>query len=146
MMKNLKPLKTLTTWLFVMGIFATVQTASAQCDTTVTYAERYMSEQFVPDGQTYRALIFDDQIAEFHTTFYGGSVYRIIGFSGLEKEQLIFSLYDRDDNLLYTNEDYQNAPYWDFEFKSTVTGRIEARLDQMKQTSGCAVLLIGFER
>ncbi len=145
-MKNLKSLKTFTASLFIAGAFASVQTAAAQCDTTVTYAERYMSDQFVPDGQTYRALIYDDQIAEFYTTFYGGSVYRIIGFSGLEKEQLIFSLYDQEGNLLYTNEEFRNAPYWDFEFKSTVSGRIEARLDPMKQTSGCAVLLIGFER
>jgi len=119
---------------------------SAQCDTTAQYANRYMSERFVPDGQSYRALIFDDQVAEFHTTFYGGSRYRIVGFSGLEKEQLVFSLYDQEDNLLFTNEEHQNAPYWNFEFESTVTGRIEARLDLLKQTSGCAVLLIGFER
>lgn len=130
---------------FFACLFTTAE-ITAQCDTTAQYADRYMSDRFVPDGQSYRSLIFDDQIAEFHTTFYGGSRYRIVGFSGMEKEQLVFSLYDEEDNLLFTNEEYQNAPYWDFEFESTVNGRIEAHLDLLKQTSGCAVLLIGFER
>jgi hypothetical protein len=117
-----------------------------QCDTTAYYANRYMTEDFIPDGQSYRALIYDDQVAEFHTTFYSGAKYRIVSFSGLDKEQLIFSLYDEQDNLLYTNEEFKNSAYWDFEFDATMPVRIEARLDLLKQTSGCAVLLIGFER
>lgn len=120
--------------------------AHGQCDTTAYYADKYLGDQFIPDGQSYRALVFEDQVAEFHTTFYGNARYRIVGFSGMEKEQLIFSLYDKEDNLLYTNENYQNSAYWDFEFETTIEGRIEARLDLMKQTSGCAVILIGFER
>lgn len=142
---KMKKIYTLALSAIFVCLFAHTELA-AQCDTTAQYADRYMSDRFVPDGQSYRALIFDDQIAEFHTTFYGGSRYRIIGFSGLEKEQLVFSLYDEEDNLLFTNEEHKNAPYWDFEFESTLSGRIEARLDLLKQTSGCAVLLIGFER
>ena len=120
--------------------------AHAQCDSTAYYANRYIGDKFIPDGQSYRALLIDSQIAEFHTTFYGNARYRIVAFSGFDKEQLIFSLYDSDDNLLFSNEEHKNAPYWDFEFESTVNGRIEARLDLLKQSSGCAVLLIGFER
>lgn len=120
--------------------------AQAQCDSTAYYADRYMSQEFISDGQSYRALIFDDQVAEFNTTFFSGARYRIVGFSGFDKDQLIFTLYDEEDNMLFSNEQYKNTPYWDFEFNATMTGRIEARLDVMKQTSGCAVLLIGFER
>lgn len=141
-MKNLIPLL-VSAWVLTL---TSISGLSAQCDTTAHYANRYMSEQFIPDGQSYRALLFEDQIAEFHTTFYGSARYRIVAFSGVEKQQLIFSLYDELDNLLFSNEEFANAPYWDFEFKSTTTARIEARLDLMKQTSGCAVLLIGFER
>jgi hypothetical protein len=118
----------------------------AQCDTTAVYAEKYLNDNFISDGQVYRALIFDDQIAEFRTTFYGNSTYRIVGFAGLEKEQLQFSLYDEENNLLFANSDHANSPYWDFEFASTMDCKIEAHLDPLKQKSGCAVLLIGFER
>lgn len=120
--------------------------AYSQCDTTAFYADKYLGSKYITDGQSYRALVFDDQVAEFHTTFYGNARYRIVAFSGMEKEQLIFSLYDEEDNLLFSNEDHQNSTYWDFDFNATMEGRIEARLDLMKQTSGCAVILIGFER
>ncbi|MCA1751899.1 MAG: hypothetical protein ABR572_03120 [Cryomorphaceae bacterium] len=142
---KLKTFYTLAFSVFFVCLCAPAELA-AQCDTTAQYADRYMSDRFVPDGQSYRALIFDEQIAEFHTTFYGGSRYRIIAFSGLEKEQLVFSLFDEKDNLMFTNEEHHNTPYWDFEIESTLSVRIEARLDLLKQTSGCAVLLIGFER
>ena len=105
-----------------------------------------MHKSFVSDGQSYRALLFDDQVAEFNTTFYGGSTYRIVAFAGMEKSQLQFTLYDQEGNALFTNEEYENSTHWDFKFNSTIEGRIEAKLDPAKQKSGCAVLLIGFER
>jgi len=120
--------------------------AFAQCDSTAFYAKQFLSDNFISDGQTYRALIFDDQIAEFNATLYGGSKYRVVAFAGMEKDQLLFSLFDQDGNTLFTNEEHNNAPYWDFEIKSTLEARIEAKLDLTKQKSGCAVLLIGFER
>jgi hypothetical protein len=109
-------------------------------------ARTFMSDDFVPDGQSYRALIFDGQVAEFETTFFANSTYRIAAFSGMEKEQLIFSLYDQENNLLFSNEEHQNSPYWDFEIESTLDVRLEAKLDKTKQSSGCAVLLVGFEK
>lgn len=118
----------------------------AQCDSTASYANQYMQKNFVSDGQSYRALLFDDQIAEFNTTFYGGSTYRIVAFAGLEKDQLQFTLFDEEGNELFTNKEHANSTYWDFKINSTIEGRIEAKLDLAKQKSGCAVLLIGFER
>lgn len=142
-MKNLIPLLSA---IVICCALSSNKSLKAQCDTTAYYAQKYISERFVSDGQSYRALLYDDQIAEFHTTFYGGSTYRIAGFSGMEKNQLIFSLYDEEDNLLYSNENHDNSPYWDLEFESTLHARIEAKLALVKQSSGCAVLLIGFER
>lgn len=120
--------------------------SAGQCDTTAHYAQKYLKENFVPDGQSYRALLYDDQLAEFETTFFGNSTYRVVAFSGLEKEQLIFSLYDEEDNLLFTNKEHKNSPYWDFEIESSLSVRLEAELDQTKQSSGCAVILVGFEK
>lgn len=131
---------------FILLTFVCQSRMSAQCDSTAAIATKYMNERFVSDGQSYRALIFDDQIAEFTTTLYGNSTYRIIGVAGLETKQIHFSLYDEEDNLLYNNAEYQNSPYWDFEINSTIDCRVEAKLDLVKQKSGCAVLLIGFEQ
>ncbi len=120
--------------------------AFAQCDSTASLAGKYMPNEFIPDGQSYRALLFGDQLAEFETTFFGQSTYRIVAFGGFEDQQLLFSLYDEENNLLFSNENYENSPYWDFEIESTMRVRLEAGLDKMKQSSGCAVLLVGFER
>ena len=129
-----------------LGFSILCKVSFAQCDSTAWYANQYMHKDFVSDGQSYRALLFDDQIAEFNTTFYGGSTYRIVAFAGMKKEQLQFTLYDQEGNALFSNQEFENSSYWDFEFSSTIEGRIEAKLDPAKQKSGCAVLLIGFER
>jgi len=132
--------------LLLILVICSANAVHAQCDTTAFYAHKYLKENFIPDGQSYRALIYGDQVAEFETTLFGNSTYRIVGFSGLEKEQLIFSLYDEEDNLLFSNRNHGNSPYWDFEIESTLKVRLETTLDKTKQSSGCAVLLVGFER
>ncbi len=135
-----------TTLFIILILSGFCKMAAAQCDSTAALASKYMNENFVSDGQSYRALLFDDQVAEFNTTFYGGSKYRIISFAGMDKDQLIFTLFDQNGNVLFTNEEYKNSTFWNFEFEDTMEGRIEANLDLTKQKSGCAVLLIGFER
>lgn len=119
---------------------------SAQTDSIFEQCSKYIIPPFVSDGQQYKAILNNDKPAEFRSTFYGGSTYRVITCSPLPKGSIIFSLYDNDRNLLYTNADYQNTPYWDFKFKSTVDCIIEARLDPEKATSGFAIILIGFKQ
>lgn len=119
--------------------------AHAQCDTIASACYPHISSEYVSDGQLYRALLYDDQVAEFSTTFYGGTVYRLAACSGFEDGNLIFSVFDEKRNLLFTNSEYGNSPHWDFEVNSTMQVIVEARLDLDKLDSGCAVLLIGFK-
>ncbi len=118
----------------------------AQCDSTATLAAKALGQDYISDGQVYRALLFEDQEAEFHTTFFGGSNYRISSYLGLVGEQLVFTLEDTDGNVLFSNADHGNSVYWDFEFEHTIDAKVKAHIDLTKQKSGCAVLLIGFER
>jgi hypothetical protein len=119
----------------------------AQCDSTNAMCEKHLRGQFISDGQQYRALLIDDENAEFHVPFYGGSTYRIAACSGGSDGNLLFSIFDKERNLLFTNAEYKNSPYWDFEFVNTIDCIIETRLDLMKnQSSGCAVMLIGFKQ
>jgi hypothetical protein len=129
----------------VLAMFISAATY-AQCDSTAHLASRHLGKMYVSDGQQYRALIHDDQTAEFTTTFYSGHTYRVSAMGGFAEGQLLFSLYDIENNLIYTNEAHRNAPYWNFKVENTLTLRVEAKLDTAKQSSGCAVLLIGFER
>lgn len=115
-----------------------------QCDTIASICKAHITTDYISDGQIYRALLLDDQVAEFHTTFFGNTTYRVAGCSGLSDGNLIFSVFDNERNLLFTNSEYNNAPHWDFEVNSTLDCIIEAQLDPSALSSGCAVLLIGF--
>ncbi len=121
---------------------------NGQCDTIASLCNRHIVPAFISDGQQYRSLLLNsDEYSEFNTTFFGETTYRIAACSGTTDGNLIFSIYDQDRNLLFTNKKTKNAPYWDFKVKSTVSAIVEARLDPSKnQGSGCAVILIGFKQ
>ena len=121
---------------------------SAQCDTIASICAKHIIASFVSDGQQYRSLLFNsEEYAEFHTTFFGETTYRIAACSGTSDGNLVFTIYDKDRNLLFSNRSHKNAPYWDFKVKSTVETIIEAQLDPNKNPgSGCAVILIGFKQ
>lgn len=119
--------------------------ATAQCDSTAVYCETHMTDEFISDGQNYRALIYNDQVAEFQLTFFGNTTYRIAACTGDTDGSLIFTVYDKNRNALFSNADFGNAPYWDFNVENTMDVTIEARLEQQHVSSGCAVLLVGFK-
>ena len=118
----------------------------AQADTLLNVCNKYMKLPFVSDGQQYKAILNEGETAEFHAVFYGGSVYRIIGCSGLSEKNLIYTISDTEHNVLYTNKDFENAPYWDFKFMNTMDCIIEARIKSQKSGSGFAIIMIGFRQ
>ena len=121
--------------------------ALGQCDTVANICAKHIVAKFISDGQQYRALLLNaEETAEFHSTFYGGATYRIAACSGLTDGNLVFSIFDTERNLLFSNNEYKNSPYWDFKITSTLDCIIEARLDSENQNSGCAVILIGFKQ
>lgn len=120
--------------------------AAQSTDNTMKVCSKYIIPPYISDGQQYRALLNGDEVAEFHATFYGGSTYRIAVCCGESEGALIFSLYDNEHHLLFTNKDFENAPYWDFKFKASVDCIIEAQLDLKTKSSGLAVMLIGFKQ
>ena len=121
---------------------------NAQCDTIASMCAKHIISSFISDGQQYRSLLLNsEEYAEFHTTFFGETTYRIAACSGRSDGNLIFNIYDQDRHLLFSNHNQKNAPYWDFKVKSTVETIIEAQLDVNKNPgSGCAVILIGFKQ
>lgn len=120
--------------------------AFAQCDTIASLCEKNITAAYIPDGQFYRALLRQDEMAEFDLTLFGGTTYRVAACSGTSDGNLIFSVYDKEHNLLFTNKEYNNDPYWDFVVANTMDVTINAELDPAKASSGCAVLLIGFKK
>jgi hypothetical protein len=137
-------MKISTLFFLVFSVF--INTAIAQCDTIAHMCERHINSEYISDGQTYRALLSGDDVAEFQATFYGGNTYRIAACSGITDGNLVFRVFDSEKNLLFTNASYSTAPYWDFYVENTIQVTIEAKLDSNKSDSGCAVLVLGFKR
>lgn len=142
----------LTFVLLISGFLGFQQIANAQCDSTAKLCSRHIIPPFMSDGQTYRALVLAGQNAEFQSTFFAGTTYRIAAASGLTDGNLIFSIYAYDPatgnrELIFTNSQHGNAAYWDFKVNTTVEVVIEASLNPTSgKDSGCAVMLIGFKQ
>jgi hypothetical protein len=137
-------MRTFLSTLLLAGLFAS--TTQAQCDTIATVCEKHITRSYIPDGQFYRALLTGEETADFSLTLFGGTTYRIAACSGLTDRNLVFTVLDRDRNVLFTNKEFSNDPYWDLSVANTIDVTIEAQLDPAKLGSGCAVLLIGFKK
>ncbi|GAA0876332.1 hypothetical protein GCM10009118_27420 [Wandonia haliotis] len=137
-------------FFFTLSILFFSYSYSQDCDSIVKICENQLRNDtngslFVSDGQVYQAFI-NDEIAEFKTTFFGGTTYRIVASAGSADNYVIFTVYDPENRVLFTNKDHKNAPYWDFKVNSTIPVKIETQLDMDKKVSGCAIMLIGFKK
>ena len=129
----------------IVGLI-TCSSSFAQCDTIASLCDKNITSNYISDGQDYRSLLLEDEVAEFSMTLYGGSTYRFAACSGLSDGNLLFSVYDQERNLLFSNVDYANAPFWDFKITNSLDCIIEAQLNPNSAASGCAVLLVGFKQ
>lgn len=132
----------------LFAIISAFSVNAQDCDSIYRVVENYLvsneeGRAFVSDGQVYTAFL-DNEKAEFTTTLYGGSVYRIAASAGVKDDYALFTVLDMDDNILFTNEDHLNSPYWDFKVESTIPVKIQTELDTNKKITGCVVMMIGF--
>ncbi len=130
--------------LNVLVFQMTIEKGFGQNDSLNMACTDLMTAPFVSDGQQYRAFIAADETAEFRVTFYGGSTYRIAACTGNNNHNIVFTVYDKERNELFSSRDYNNTPYWDFQFQSGVDCIIEAQLINTKQEQGLAIISIGF--
>jgi len=137
--------RVLILFAITLGFGLASTNVQAQCDTIATICSQNFTRDYLSDGQEYRALLVEDQTAEFHLTLYGGSTYRFGACSGLTEGNLFFRVYDDQRNEIFSNQEYDVAPYWDFKVESTLDVIVEANLNELKASSGCAVLLVGFK-
>ncbi|MDE5421877.1 hypothetical protein L3073_06630 [Ancylomarina sp. DW003] len=135
-----------TLYLFALVLVLTSFNALAQDNTLMKDCSKYLQSPFVSDGQEYKAQLESGESAEFHTTFYSGNHYRIAGVSDQKDAQLIFTIYDQENRVLFTNKKYGSTPYWDFEFESTLNCTIKAQYISKEKKPGSILLLIGFKQ
>ena len=131
--------------LTILAVLISFVAFSQPCGPIADICEKNITNNYISDGQSYRALLIEEEVAEFRATLYGGNTYRIAGCSGTDNGNLVFSIYDQDRRPIFTNIDHEYSGYWDFEVEHTFDCIIEAQLNVDRLESGCAVLLIAFE-
>lgn len=120
--------------------------AHSQLEQLQNICALYFPPEFISDGQQYFAPLKPEQDVEFRTTFYGDNTYRIVACTNAKKGDLLFSVYDTEKNLLFTNSAYDKSPYWNFKFKSTVSCIIRIKVDAKRFQPGYVMLLIGYQQ
>jgi hypothetical protein len=123
----------------------TVKPAFSQVEQLQNICSLYFSPEYISDGQEYFASLKPDQKVEFRTTFYGDNTYRVVACTNLKKGDLVFTVFDTEKNLLFTNANYNYSQYWDFKFASTITCIVQVDVKNIKFTPGFVMLLIGYK-
>ncbi|MBN2894104.1 MAG: hypothetical protein JXL97_19695 [Bacteroidales bacterium] len=131
--------------LLLFIFFTIIFQANAQLDSVINFCTKHLPFPYISDGQQYRALVTAGETAEFRMTFYGGATYRVVTASEPKENSVIFRLYDVNYNELFSNVNFNNSTYWDFQFTSTVECLIEAELPPGKQ-SGFIIMFLGFKQ
>ncbi|MCU4157366.1 hypothetical protein J1N10_15425 [Carboxylicivirga sp. A043] len=132
--------------LFLLAVLALVSPLKLNSQEDVLFSNciNQLKSPFVASGQPFRAFLTGTEVAEFHTTFFSGSMYRVVA-SSHQDNNILFSIYDKERNLLFSNEHHEAAGTWDFKIEGSVECIVEARLNPEKSTSGIAMLMIGFK-
>ena len=135
----------------LVATFSFGQAYSQDCERIVENCEKLLEEdtngsEFISDGQVYTAFLDRNQEAVFKTTFFGGSTYRIAASAGDDDNFVIFTIKDPQGQILFSNKNYKNAPYWDFKVNETLPVTIITQLDPDLKVTGCAIMLIGFKK
>src|SRR6056297_1675982 len=76
------------------------------------------------------SFIMNDKEHTFQLTFYENFYYRIAVCTENANDTLQFTVYDRQNNILFSNKDYHYTPYWNFRFRSTIECLIKVRLKE----------------
>lgn len=116
-----------------------------QTDQLEGRVKSYFDQSYISDGQIYRVMLNYDEEGEFEVTFFSGTMYRIALSSTISNSSLVYSLMDNNRNVIFTNQDFDNTPYWDFIFTSTVDCKIVVKIDNKQEQSGIAVMMIGYK-
>lgn len=118
--------------------------SNSQAEAVEASCKTCFQAPFIVTGKPFRALLTGDEVAEFNVTLFSGTTYRIAAGSA-GKNYIIINVYDSDRNLLFSNRDYDNAPYWDFTVEGYIDCIVEARLDDTMASSGFAIMMTGFK-
>ncbi len=123
---------------------ATFSLNSQQSNEIFQECNQQLGSEFIHNGQPMRALLTGAEVAEFRTTMFEGNTYRISTCSP-EDQKIWFSVYDSNNNLIFSSTQHDYADTWNFKMKGNMECVIEAGLVSDKVDSGMVLVMIGFK-
>ncbi len=139
MKKRIALLALTLTFTFIVPL-----TTNSQEETIESSCKDYFRAPFIASAQTFKALLTGQETAEFHASFFAGNTYRVVACTS-GQNNIIFSVLDKNRNLIFSNKNHELSSYWDFNVMGSLDCIIEAQLDPQKSTSGLALIMVGFK-
>lgn len=131
--------------IFLLCWFGATNNILAQDAPIASQCKKYISPPFISSGQIHKSLVRGDAEAEFRSTFYSGTTYRVVVCSDVEGNKPVFTLYDNENHKLFSNQKHNYSPYWDFQFESTVDCIIKVRFKEALEKPAYLILMVGFK-
>lgn len=133
--------------LYILLVFFVSMSTSllAQSNKKFETCEEYLNEGFISDGQYNIALIKKGETKISKVTFLSGNTFRIIACAE-HSDQLEFTIKDQEGTTLFSNKNFEYAPYWDFEITNTMECTISLFLNDNSLKSDKTILIIGYKR
>ena len=141
--------KLLFSFLTVFAFQPITSMGQTKCDTLGAIVRSIINsgdEKYLTDGQSYKLFFGKDETSKVVITLYEGFNYKIATTAGFEDNYMIFELLDEQHNLLFSNVNHNNVPYWNFKVENTIETTIEVKLDPNRKINGCAQMIIAYKK
>jgi hypothetical protein len=125
------------------------QNANAQCKSFAKNDCKDNLEPYVHDGIFNAAMMAEGETAEIFKTFYSDQDYKIVVCAADNlPADLEFKIYDKQRNLIYSNEDDDYSRSFEFSLEESqqliLSVQIKGDYGKEKPEMGCLAIMIGF--
>ncbi len=144
----LQRLRFLTLFIILISVSGFV---GAQCFSYAKHVCKGQLERYLHDGNYNATVLSEGDTAEIYKTFFSGQEYRVAVCKVKSLPDVYFKIIDGENNVLFDSKQNDNAPYWDFEIKTTQQLIVQVEVsekdpDSKNKISGCVSILFGIKR
>jgi len=144
-MKILRTFSILTLFLVASGV-----SLNAQCKAFAKKTCLPELGEYTHDGNYHAAVLAEGEEAELFKTFYSDMEYRMAVCGEETLEQIEFTVFDVNNNILYSSKEADSGKIWDFRLQSSQQLRIVINVGSSggsgtTPANGCVSIMFGFK-
>lgn len=136
--------------ILALFFIAAALTANGQCKAFAKQTCLPELGAYTHDGNYHAARLAEGEEAELFKTFYSEMEYRMVVCGEETLKQVEFTVYDTDNNILFSNKQANYAKAWDFKLEASQQLRILIRANSAgsqgtSPANGCVSIMFGFK-